>query len=600
MTTQRSRRQSVTPATTEPCSGILVKTKMCRFHLLGMCSKGVSCPFAHESAEMNPKPDLYKTKLCKTLIKTGKCEDTDCTYAHNKEELRIAQLPGHRRKAPPAGRPSTRQAFTKAFDGGNTGRNRSTMMSPRALQQDDQIDVANKAGGLWQFSPAASSMPRIDAVHEEFAVATSSGSASSHKPCSPSSYRHDKTKLCKTLIKTGKCGDADCTYAHNKEELRIAELPGNRRKDLPAGRQPTCQAFTRAFDGGKTGRNRSAMMSPRALPQDDQIDVANQAGGLWQSSPAASNMPRIDAVHEEFAVATSSGSASSHKPVPLHPTGTGGREASLVGRIRAADPMHKPCSPSSYRHGWQGSLTCRSYPSSRSHGTSPQVTPRGHEEVFSVVIQTQCHSGQVATSSGDEAAAPVSAADFEQLLRSGDVAIKNTFLDFEPSTLPPDRANSKRATGFHGSEGLRAIPKPSDGSAWVRSGLQRQVRVHLQSLTYQRLHLNNPFEAAYEVAKVHHGCGLPEVLPHGTSPQVTPRGHDEVFSVVLKMQCHSGQVATKSGDEAAAVVSADADFEQLLKSGDVAIKNTFLDFEPRPRLRTVQTAGGRLDSMAEE
>lgn len=65
------------------------KTKMCKFHILGVCAKGDGCKFAHQKEDLCPLPDLSRTKLCKTLISTGICTDPECTYAHNKEELRL-------------------------------------------------------------------------------------------------------------------------------------------------------------------------------------------------------------------------------------------------------------------------------------------------------------------------------------------------------------------------------------------------------------------------------------------------------------------------------------------------------------------------------
>eukprot|EP00445_Apocalathium_hangoei_P036917 CAMPEP_0203957240 /NCGR_PEP_ID=MMETSP0359-20131031/89179_1 /ASSEMBLY_ACC=CAM_ASM_000338 /TAXON_ID=268821 /ORGANISM="Scrippsiella Hangoei, Strain SHTV-5" /LENGTH=508 /DNA_ID=CAMNT_0050891059 /DNA_START=24 /DNA_END=1550 /DNA_ORIENTATION=+ len=67
---------------------IFSKTKMCKFHILGICAKGTGCKFAHHKEELNPLPDLSRTKLCKTLISTGSCEEPDCKYAHNREQLR--------------------------------------------------------------------------------------------------------------------------------------------------------------------------------------------------------------------------------------------------------------------------------------------------------------------------------------------------------------------------------------------------------------------------------------------------------------------------------------------------------------------------------
>merc|ERR1719262_1024824 len=70
----------------------LMKTKMCKFHILGRCNEGPDCQFAHSMEEMNPLPDLYRTKLCKNLINTGKCDSPSCKYAHNKVELRTANM----------------------------------------------------------------------------------------------------------------------------------------------------------------------------------------------------------------------------------------------------------------------------------------------------------------------------------------------------------------------------------------------------------------------------------------------------------------------------------------------------------------------------
>jgi hypothetical protein len=61
---------------------------MCKFHIMGQCTRGTACVFAHSAAELQPTPDLTRTKLCKTLISTGKCQNPRCTYAHNKDELR--------------------------------------------------------------------------------------------------------------------------------------------------------------------------------------------------------------------------------------------------------------------------------------------------------------------------------------------------------------------------------------------------------------------------------------------------------------------------------------------------------------------------------
>mmetsp|Transcript_90158 Transcript_90158/g.255539 ORF Transcript_90158/g.255539 Transcript_90158/m.255539 type:complete len:205 (+) Transcript_90158:50-664(+) len=67
----------------------LTKTKMCMFEAWGSCSKGAQCPYAHSSDELNPLPDLRRTKLCKRLIQNGVCDNPGCTFAHDEEELRL-------------------------------------------------------------------------------------------------------------------------------------------------------------------------------------------------------------------------------------------------------------------------------------------------------------------------------------------------------------------------------------------------------------------------------------------------------------------------------------------------------------------------------
>jgi len=66
----------------------LKKTKMCKFHLKGICARGSECPFAHGKVELQPLPDFSQTKLCRNLMKTGGCNDPNCTYAHDVGDLR--------------------------------------------------------------------------------------------------------------------------------------------------------------------------------------------------------------------------------------------------------------------------------------------------------------------------------------------------------------------------------------------------------------------------------------------------------------------------------------------------------------------------------
>lgn len=65
-----------------------LKTKMCSFHLLGACSRGSNCRYAHSEQDLNPD-SFYRTRFCKSKIRFGKCDNKDCTYAHTKDELRL-------------------------------------------------------------------------------------------------------------------------------------------------------------------------------------------------------------------------------------------------------------------------------------------------------------------------------------------------------------------------------------------------------------------------------------------------------------------------------------------------------------------------------
>mmetsp|Transcript_36039 Transcript_36039/g.103599 ORF Transcript_36039/g.103599 Transcript_36039/m.103599 type:complete len:296 (+) Transcript_36039:58-945(+) len=69
----------------------LRKTKMCVFHLKGICERGNDCTFAHSDAELQSSPDLYKTRLCPGYHQGG-CDNKDCPFAHGEEELRSTNI----------------------------------------------------------------------------------------------------------------------------------------------------------------------------------------------------------------------------------------------------------------------------------------------------------------------------------------------------------------------------------------------------------------------------------------------------------------------------------------------------------------------------
>eukprot|EP00930_Biecheleria_cincta_P033999 TRINITY_DN23530_c0_g1_i2.p1 TRINITY_DN23530_c0_g1~~TRINITY_DN23530_c0_g1_i2.p1 ORF type:complete len:1270 (+),score=260.59 TRINITY_DN23530_c0_g1_i2:480-3812(+) len=66
------------------------KTKLCAFNRKQKCSLGQACPFAHSKEELQPVPDLMKTKLCYNFYRR-KCNDKNCKFAHGYSELRSTQ-----------------------------------------------------------------------------------------------------------------------------------------------------------------------------------------------------------------------------------------------------------------------------------------------------------------------------------------------------------------------------------------------------------------------------------------------------------------------------------------------------------------------------
>jgi hypothetical protein len=61
---------------------------MCKFKRLNLCTRGESCTYAHNQSELQPLPNLYKTKMCFEMSKNKACTNPSCPYAHTKIELR--------------------------------------------------------------------------------------------------------------------------------------------------------------------------------------------------------------------------------------------------------------------------------------------------------------------------------------------------------------------------------------------------------------------------------------------------------------------------------------------------------------------------------
>jgi len=65
------------------------KTKLCKFHAAGACTRGEDCNFAHSIVQVREQPDFSKTRLCPDFRNYGRCANGDkCTFAHGKSDLR--------------------------------------------------------------------------------------------------------------------------------------------------------------------------------------------------------------------------------------------------------------------------------------------------------------------------------------------------------------------------------------------------------------------------------------------------------------------------------------------------------------------------------
>eukprot|EP00930_Biecheleria_cincta_P093556 TRINITY_DN8398_c0_g1_i1.p1 TRINITY_DN8398_c0_g1~~TRINITY_DN8398_c0_g1_i1.p1 ORF type:complete len:328 (-),score=61.88 TRINITY_DN8398_c0_g1_i1:137-1120(-) len=65
------------------------RTRMCKFNLVGSCTRGSACSFSHKKVDLRKEPDLWKTKLCSSFSLSGGCKQGNtCKFAHGLRELR--------------------------------------------------------------------------------------------------------------------------------------------------------------------------------------------------------------------------------------------------------------------------------------------------------------------------------------------------------------------------------------------------------------------------------------------------------------------------------------------------------------------------------
>ena len=66
--------------------GTCRKTELCQNFQNGCCAKE-NCRFAHSPEELQEKPDLTRTRLCRAVLEGKECVRKDCMFAHSEEEL---------------------------------------------------------------------------------------------------------------------------------------------------------------------------------------------------------------------------------------------------------------------------------------------------------------------------------------------------------------------------------------------------------------------------------------------------------------------------------------------------------------------------------
>jgi hypothetical protein len=83
------RHISIKMSTTTANNQQFIKTRLCRYFQMSRCYKGDHCSHAHSQQELQERPDLRKTALCRAWNSTGSCSNgDDCAYAHGQGELR--------------------------------------------------------------------------------------------------------------------------------------------------------------------------------------------------------------------------------------------------------------------------------------------------------------------------------------------------------------------------------------------------------------------------------------------------------------------------------------------------------------------------------
>eukprot|EP00440_Ansanella_granifera_P007643 gb/GFBE01008271.1/.p1 GENE.gb/GFBE01008271.1/~~gb/GFBE01008271.1/.p1 ORF type:complete len:345 (+),score=62.29 gb/GFBE01008271.1/:1-1035(+) len=146
---------------------LMKATRLCKFHLSGVCARGEACNFAHSQSQLVAAPDLKKTRFCVSVFSGLPCPDgPGCTYAHDESELRNGD--------------EMDEAAVPAWPG------KPVLATQPVLQEPVQSQHVQQ----WTQQPQMTKM----IVH--------------------------KTKMCKFFLEGGCQRGAACTFAHSSSELK--------------------------------------------------------------------------------------------------------------------------------------------------------------------------------------------------------------------------------------------------------------------------------------------------------------------------------------------------------------------------------------------
>jgi len=212
-----------------------------------MCTRGAACSFAHGDVELQPVPDLSRTKPCPVLMNTGICQEPNCAFAHELDEIRrfsVNESQGfmgaagplqHQRRSVKQEAGPRSEADTAWMPHSQLPSPPPSMMLPMPLPMllaetrellTPAMPIENKEAVE---EPETSSRgPRNKFQKTRMCTLFLSGHCKKRGRCNFAHSEEEmrplpnlsRTKLCPKLLTSENCVDKTCAFAHSPEELR--------------------------------------------------------------------------------------------------------------------------------------------------------------------------------------------------------------------------------------------------------------------------------------------------------------------------------------------------------------------------------------------